>query len=147
MGRTQAGVRTGSSSTSSPDSRRSFSGMKLRTGGTRSKLYGGGGDVVAHSSVLPCHGSLPAISPWFQLRTMLIRKISTEIAMRNDEMVMIRLVVAHEALAYVAIRRGMPSRPSVCMMRKVPLKPMKVVQKCHSPSFLSSSLPVIFGNQ
>src|SRR5437868_1863884 len=38
IGRTQAGVRTGASSTSSPDSRRSFSGMKLRTGGTRSKL-------------------------------------------------------------------------------------------------------------
>src|SRR2546430_13565374 len=109
--------------------------MKLRTGGTRSKLYGGGGDVVAHSSVLPCHGSLPAISPWFQLRTMLIRKTSTEIAMRKDEMVMIRLVVAQEALAYVAIRRGMPSRPSGCMMRKVPLKLVKWVERCHCTWF------------
>jgi hypothetical protein len=26
-------------------------------------LYGGGGDVVAHSSVLPSHGSSPATSP------------------------------------------------------------------------------------
>src|SRR5579864_6495808 len=89
----------------SPDSRRSRSGMKLRTGGTRSKLYGGGGEEVAHSSVLACQGSSPAISPWRQLRTTLMRNSSTENAIRNDEMVMIRLVVAHSVLVYVAMRR------------------------------------------
>src|SRR5712692_4506807 len=131
----------------SPDSRRSRSGMKLRTGGTRSKLYGGGGEVVAHSRVFARHGSLPATSPWFQLRTMLMRKRSTENAIKNDDAVMIRLVAAHAPLLYVAMRRGMPSRPSVCMIRKVPLKPMNRVQKFHSPSVLFKSRPVIFGNQ
>ena len=31
--------------------------------GSRSKLYGGGGEDVAHSRVLPSHGSSPAILP------------------------------------------------------------------------------------
>src|SRR5207249_9079974 len=93
-----AGVSTGGSSTSSPDSRRSRTGMKLRTGGTRSKLYGGGGEVVAHSRVLPCQGSLPAISPLFQLWMMLIRNTSTANAIRNDDNVMIMLVSAHASL-------------------------------------------------
>src|SRR5205814_6179784 len=66
------------SASSSPDSRRSRSGMKLRTGGTRSKLYGGGGEEVAHSRVLAAHGSSPATSPPLQLRTTLTRNSSTE---------------------------------------------------------------------
>src|SRR6266851_9677669 len=131
----------------SPDSRRSRSGMKLRTGGTRSKLYGGGGEVVAHSRVLAFQGSLPAISPPYQLRMTLMKKRRTENAIRNDDTVMIRLVVAHAGLAYVAMRRGIPSSPSVCMIRKVPLKPTKSVQKFHSPSVRLSRRPVIFGNQ
>src|SRR6266566_5451617 len=94
-----AGVSTGSCSTSSPDSRRSRTGMKLRTGGTRSKLYGGGGEVVAHSRVLPCQGSLPAISPWFQLWITLMRNSRIENAIKKDEIVMIMLVVAHAGLA------------------------------------------------
>ena len=59
------------------------------------------------------------------------------------------IVLAGLALtfAYVAIRRGMPSRPSVCMIRKVPLNPMNSVQKFHSPSLRLSNRPVIFGNQ
>src|SRR4029077_2086847 len=108
--------------------------MKLRTGGTRSKLYGGGGEVVAHSSVLACQGSSPATSPPLQLLTMLMMNRPTEMAIRNEEIVMIRFVVAHASLLYVAIRRAMPSRPSVCMIRKVPLNPINKVQKFHSPS-------------
>src|ERR1700680_532389 len=121
--------------------------MKLCTGGTFSNLYGSGGEVVAHSSVFARHGSSPAISPPFQLRITLIRKMPIENAMRKEDTVMIMLVVAHAGLAYVAMRRGMPSRPSVCMIRKVPLKPMKRVQKFHSPSVRLSRRPVIFGNQ
>src|SRR5262249_40917783 len=68
--------------------RRSRSGMNDRTGGTRSKLYGGGGELVAHSRVLPSHGSSPATSPLRQLTTRLIRKISTDSATRNDATVM-----------------------------------------------------------
>src|SRR5207302_2991706 len=97
--RNYVGVSTGSASMSSPDSRRSRTGMKLRTGGTRSKLYGGGGELVAHSSVLPFQGSSPAISPLAQLRTMLTRSKATEKAMRKEENVMIRFVVAHASLA------------------------------------------------
>src|SRR5205807_6803767 len=115
--RVQVAVRTGSCSTSSPASRRSRTGMKLRTGGTRSKLYGGGGEVVAHSSVLPFHGSLPAISPWFQLWTTLIRKSRIENAIRNDEIVMIMFVVAQAGLAEVQMPRGMPSNPDAGTVR------------------------------
>src|SRR5437660_12611213 len=68
--------------------RRSRSGMNERTGGTRSKLYGGGGELVAHSSVLPSHGSSPAPSPLPQLTTRLIRKTRTDSATRNDATVM-----------------------------------------------------------
>src|SRR2546427_11998941 len=103
--------------------------MKLRTGGTRSKLYGGGGEVAAHSKGLPRHGSLPAISPWPQLWTTLIRSTRIENAMRNDEMVMITFVVAHAGLAYVQMRRGMRSRPPGCTRQKVPFEPTNPTQK------------------
>ena len=43
--------------------RMSFIGSTLRTRGIVSKLFAGGGDVVNHSSVLPCQGSLPARLP------------------------------------------------------------------------------------
>src|SRR6266446_5342994 len=146
--RSYAGTGAGSGSVGSwPDSRRSRSGMKLCTGGTLAKLYGGGGEVVAHSRVLPCHGSSPAISPPFQLRMTLMKKSRTENAIRNDDTVMIMLVVAQAGLAYVAMRRGIPSNPSVCMIRNVPLKPMKSVQKFHSPRVRFRRRPVIFGNQ
>src|SRR2546428_14135599 len=97
--------------------------MKLRAGGTRSKLSGGGGEVVAHSRVLPRHGSLPAISPWPQLWTTLIRSTRIENAIRNDEMVMITFVVAHAGLAYVQMRRGMPSCPGGGLFGNAPLRP------------------------
>src|SRR3954452_14946457 len=42
---------------------RSQSGRLLRTTGSFSKLYSGGGDDVAHSSVQTSHGSSPAFSP------------------------------------------------------------------------------------
>src|SRR5205823_14572498 len=43
--------------------RASNTGRSERISGSRSKLYGGGGDEVAHSRVLPPHGSSPAGSP------------------------------------------------------------------------------------
>src|SRR5439155_4987126 len=47
-----------------PTSSRSSRGRSERTSGRTSKLCGGGGDAVVHSSVCPCHGSLPpAVSP------------------------------------------------------------------------------------
>src|SRR2546421_3959186 len=51
----------------------SFSGRALWTTGIRAKLYGCGGDVVAHSSVSASHGSSPAGRPLFS--TMLSKKL------------------------------------------------------------------------
>jgi len=59
-----------------------------------SKLYAGGGEVVAHSSVLPCQGSLPAGSPRVQLWMTLMKNSSMEIAIRKEDIVMIMLVAA-----------------------------------------------------
>src|SRR5215469_2788329 len=88
-----AGVGAGASAgTLLCSARRSRSGIKDRTGGTRSKLYGGGGELVAHSSVLPSHGSSPATSPLRQLWTRLITKIRTENATKNAATVMKALV-------------------------------------------------------
>ena len=42
-------------------------------GGRRSKLWGGGGELVAHSSVFPSHGSSPAGSPLMNVAITLIR--------------------------------------------------------------------------
>src|SRR5262249_34883394 len=58
---------------------RSRSGRALVTYGTVSKLCGGGGEVVYHSSVSASHGSLPARTPFRRTwaRQMLITKTST----------------------------------------------------------------------
>src|SRR5207248_11226777 len=76
--------------TSSPRSRRRRSarrsstsqfGYALRTVGMTGKLYGGGGDVVAHSSVPPKNGSGPAGAPRKRLQTR-FAKISSSPAVR-----------------------------------------------------------------
>ncbi len=50
---------------------RSYSGRSLWTTGNEVKLPGGGGEVVAHSSVQARHGLSPATSPERALRTKL----------------------------------------------------------------------------
>src|SRR5882724_2702956 len=54
-------------------------GRRLETVGMTLKLYTGGGDGMAHSSVAPFHGSLPAISPCFRVRQTLYMKIRNPI--------------------------------------------------------------------
>src|SRR5579871_2291691 len=54
---------------------RSQSGRRLRTVGIVSKLYEGGGDVVAHSSVQASHGSSPAGAPVFREKSRFHTKI------------------------------------------------------------------------
>src|SRR5437588_10867433 len=53
----------------------SHSGWRLATTGIDAKLYSGGGDVVAHSSVSASHGSGPAGFPrqraWNQLSSVM----------------------------------------------------------------------------
>jgi hypothetical protein len=69
----------------------SFIGSTERMRGMTSKLLTGGGDVVNHSSVLPFHGSGPAIGPFFTLRTTLSAVTSTPRPRMNDPTVEIRL--------------------------------------------------------
>jgi hypothetical protein len=69
----------------------SFIGSTLRTRGTTSKLLGGGGEVVNHSSVLPCHGSLPAFRPFLMLQSTFTTVTSTPIPRMNAPIVEIRL--------------------------------------------------------
>src|SRR5258708_18307651 len=56
---------------------RSHNGRLLRTSGRTAKLYSGGGDDVAHSSVHASHGSLPAGSPFRSERIMLHTRQAT----------------------------------------------------------------------
>src|SRR5690606_2217207 len=74
-GRPVAGARI-----SAPSSR---SGSRLRTVGMYAKLYGAGGDVVAHSSVYAPHGLSPAGAPRRQLRSRFHAKTSTPAAWMN----------------------------------------------------------------
>src|SRR6266436_3943658 len=55
---------------------KSQSGRRLRTIGSSSKLYAGGGDVVAHSSVQAFHGSGPAGLPFLSDQKILTTKIA-----------------------------------------------------------------------
>ena len=59
--------------------RMSFIGSTERTRGITSKLFSGGGDCVNHSSVLPFHGSLPALRPLLMLTMTLTIVTSTPI--------------------------------------------------------------------
>src|SRR6185503_7291835 len=63
--------------------RKSKTGRSLRIGGSLSKLYAGGGEEVAHSRVLPSHGSSPTRSPLMKVATTFTRNGSTLAAMRN----------------------------------------------------------------
>src|SRR5258705_7093094 len=59
------------------------SGSRLSTRGITVKLYTGGGDGIAHSSVAPFHGSLPATSPRRRLHHRFTRNTSTETPIKN----------------------------------------------------------------
>src|SRR5205823_4764392 len=126
----------------------SKNGRSERIGGSESKLRSGGGEVVAHSSVWPSQGSLPAGRPWRSDRYRFQAKNSTLTAMMNEPIVEIRLRFPKPSLSrYVTTRRGIPSNPSWCWTRNVMLNPMNRSQKCHLPSRSSIILPVNFGNQ
>src|SRR5205823_2292695 len=73
--------------------RRSHSGRALRTGGRVAKLYAGGGDDVAHSSVQASQGFGPATAPRRRLRQAFQRKASTDSASTNEPTVSTRFQV------------------------------------------------------
>src|SRR6266550_9120484 len=58
-------------------------GRRLATVGITSKLCGGGGDGIVHSSVAPPHGSSPAASPLVRERHKFHRNTSTERPIKN----------------------------------------------------------------
>src|SRR5690606_11183353 len=121
---------------------------RLRTVGIRAKLYGGGGDVVAHSSVYAPHGFSPAGTPRRQLRNRFHAKTRTAAAWMNAPTVSMKLSVPGlSSSGYVKMRLGIPSSPTKCMGKNVRFTPMKRSQKFHFPSRSSIKRPVIFGNQ
>src|SRR4051794_17655970 len=71
-------VTTGTSSSYAHNPSRSV------TTGVSTKLYGGGGDVVSHSSVSAPHGLAPASSPRFTLQRMLMARMSMDVAMMTE---------------------------------------------------------------
>ena len=71
--------------------RMSFIGSADADGGMTSKLFAGGGDWVNHSSVFPCHGSLPARLPFLIERMMFTTETSTPMPSRNEPIVEMRL--------------------------------------------------------
>ena len=69
----------------------SFIGSTLRTRGMTSKLLAAGGELVNHSSVLPCQGSLPALLPFLIEMITLTQVTTTPIPRMNAPIVEIRL--------------------------------------------------------
>jgi hypothetical protein len=63
--------------------RASRTGRRLITSGSTSKFHAGGGDDVAHSSVLASHGSSGAVFGARMLMTKLIMNTVTEMAITN----------------------------------------------------------------
>src|SRR3712207_1637473 len=126
----------------------SFIGSTECTRGIVSKLFTGGGDCVNHSSVLPFHGSGPATAPFLTDRTTLMNVSRIPKARMNEPIVETRFHQSQAPMsAYSKMRRGMPDRPSECWIRKVTLKPTRIVQKEALPSGSLSIRPDIFGNQ
>src|SRR5205814_6072047 len=89
---------------------RSQSGRRPVTAEMLAKFSGGGGDVVAHSSVNASHGSSPAISPERRLRTRFTKKTTIATARIAAPIVEMKLSGPQPVLAaYVNTRRGIPA--------------------------------------
>ena len=69
----------------------SFIGSTLRTLGMTSKLFGGGGDGVNHSSVFPFQGSFPARRPCLALQSRFATTITTPTPSTKEPIVETRL--------------------------------------------------------
>src|SRR5437879_2993512 len=67
------------------------SGSRFATVGMTVKLYTGGGDGIAHSSVAPFHGLAGAFTGCHRVRSRFQKKISVAMPTRNAPMVETRL--------------------------------------------------------
>src|SRR6266511_3418557 len=85
----------GCPSADSPAWRASNTGRAERIGGRASKLWGGGGDDVAHSSVLAPHGSADAVLGLRSVTNTLAKKIAIDTAIRKAPAVAARLRKLH----------------------------------------------------
>src|SRR6266513_6241208 len=112
------------------------------------KLYGGGGEGIVHSSVPPRKGSGPAGAPRKRLQARLAKIITRPTVRMKAPIVSARLYASHPRPgAYVYTRRGIPSKPTMCMGKKVSAVPTNVTQNdaCAQRSWYIR--PVTFGNQ
>src|SRR5262249_48168679 len=81
--------------------RRSWSGRALVTYGTESKLCGGGGEGVYHSSVSACQGSLPTRGPRRVVRTTFQKKTRIATPMTYEPIVEVMLYPSQLSCEYV----------------------------------------------
>ncbi len=128
---------------------RSQTGRSERIGGSESKLCSGGGDVVAHSSVWPPHGSSPAGSPCRNECDRFQMNASTPTARMYDPIVEIRFSVPHPSDSRYgrdAARHAVETELVLHEERQVDADEER--PEVHlAPASRSSILPVIFGNQ
>src|SRR4051812_34564298 len=80
--------------------RMSFIGSTLRTRGTTSKLFSGGGLGVNHSSVFAFHGSGPAIGPRLSAWTIPTTVTNTLRAIMNAPTVEMKLYAVQSCSEY-----------------------------------------------
>ena len=98
---------------------RSHTGRSERIGGSDVKLCGGGGEVVAHSSVWAPHGLSPAGTGCRHETHRFQKNGSTEMARMYAPAVDSRLRnVTCRLDWYVATHLGMPRRPISCWGRR-----------------------------
>ena len=125
------------------------SARRCARAGPRRSCSAAAASCVNHSSVLPCHGSLPARWPFLRLQSTLTTVTSTPIA--EDERADRRdQVVGRPRRAPRRSRRcgaACPTRPAECWTRKVTLKPTNISQNESLPRASDIIRPVIFGNQ
>src|ERR1700683_1740705 len=111
--------------------------------GTASKLSGGGGEAVCHSSPREFHG-LPVTRFLTTTvdQTKLITKIRIEKPSTNEEIDTQSFRVVR-LRAYSKTRRGWPARPTAKSGRNVELNATNISQNWILPSFSSSEIPSI----
>ena len=126
---------------------RSQSGRRLRIGGNRSKLSGGGGEVVAHSSVHAFHGLFPAGSPCKKLMTMFHKKTATASPMTTAPIVESDSDAPSRKIWIRKYSARHAHQTKEMLHRKRHVETDQHQPEMHFPKSLESIRPLIFGNQ
>src|SRR5690606_29292095 len=120
------------------------------TTGVKAKLYCGGGEEVAHSSVRPFHGSPStsrSCSRRMKLTTNCTRKEPMPSATSRAPKAAIWNQICSEGSSKWLTRRVTPIRPSTYSGVNANQKPASQNQKEHLPQNSSSRQPKALGNQ